>query len=137
MLTVIDELDRLVLGHRSRDDRRGAVADGLVDEVLAVVAEAGRPPEAQRGDRAGAELGIAVGLAGRERRRCRDLLGPFRLTTRLVLIEDACDGRKRLICRVALAQNRSLPNRRSVPRNVQERDRVHHPWAPPALVAPD
>src|SRR5690242_17548688 len=106
-LAIIDELDRFVLPHWAGDVRRKAVADGLIDEVVAIVGTANSPFEADGFHRPRTDLEVAVAIGGRDRRRC--VLGNrlFRLaravdnTRGFLVIENARDRRERMIGRVA------------------------------------
>src|SRR5437868_7223844 len=59
-LALVDQLDGLVPGHRSRDHGSGMLADGLIDEIVAARILARGPFEADRGDGAGADLRIII-----------------------------------------------------------------------------
>ena len=95
----------------------GILADGLVDIILAIV-EAHRPFETDRGHRSGTEPGVAVRLdaeEGSEGELPASLRWPTVLSDSRVrffrLIENAGDGRKRMIGRVALSSQVQPPDR--------------------------
>src|SRR5206468_7671000 len=77
-LARIDQPHRGVARHRPAGDRHRIVAHGLVDEIVAIVVAAHGPFEADRLQRTGAELGIALRLGHRRR-------GDHRLFGRLLL----------------------------------------------------
>ena len=101
---IVDESDCGILRHRSATDGTGIIAEGLVHEVLVLGLPANAPFEAKRFHRTGTRLGIAVGLhLGGD---IGFLFGSrlVRLAGRGLLVEDAGDGRERMVGRVALAQ---------------------------------
>src|SRR4051794_17796469 len=59
---IVDQLDRVLAAHRSGCDVRRVLADGLVDEIRAVIDAPDRPPESHRSHRPGPNLEIAVGV---------------------------------------------------------------------------
>ena len=59
---IVHKPDRLLRRQRTADDRRGILADRLVDKIFVIGLAANRPPEADRGHRAGADFRIAFGL---------------------------------------------------------------------------
>ena len=109
-LAIVHELDRGIPGHRLAGNRHGVFADRLVDIIIAIVCAADRPFETDRGNRAGTDLLIAIGLDQLRRdgrflnRRLSTLAMGFRL------IADSRDDGERMIGRVALAQRVDLPN---------------------------
>src|SRR6201987_2475560 len=69
-LALIDQLHGGFRTHRPANCHWvGALADCLIDEILIVLAAADAPSEADGSDRAGADLGVAIGFRGRDRRR--------------------------------------------------------------------
>ena len=64
-LALIDQLDGLVSGHRSRDHGSRMLADGLIDEIIAAGILSRGPFEADRGDGAGADLRIVITVRNR------------------------------------------------------------------------
>ena len=104
---LVDESDRGILRHRSAADGHGIVANGFVHEIIAVVITPHRPFETDRLQRARTKLRISVGIAlrggGGRRPFCNNR--SIRKRKRLRLVEDARDGRKRMICGVAFAQD--------------------------------
>src|ERR1700722_8387473 len=101
---VVHEADRRIPGHRPADNGRGILADGLVDIIFAAVGAAGRPFEANRRHRTRTGLRIAVGLDQPRIRRPFLKERLFRLAMGFRLIQNAGDGRERIVGRVALTQ---------------------------------
>ena len=102
---IIDEPDGRVRRHRSVRDGTRVVADGLIHEVSIVTFAADGPFEADGLHGPGTDLPIAIGL-----RRVLRVHGSlvdgslYGLGRRSRLVEDARDGRKRMIGRVAFGQ---------------------------------
>src|SRR5580692_5596708 len=101
---IVNEFDRGVPGQRPAQDRPGNRADRLIDVIFAIVLAADRPSETNRFDRAGTGFRVALGLNRLRIDRLSLNRDRFRLAMGCRLIEDAGDGRERIIGRVAVAQ---------------------------------
>src|SRR3954451_18911972 len=64
---LVDDFDRGIFRHRSAADRHRIIANGFVDVIVALVVAPHRPFEADRLQRAGSGLRIAIGLDRSER----------------------------------------------------------------------
>src|ERR1700730_629657 len=108
VLAIVHEPDGRIRRHGPADDRLGVFADRLIDVICAIVLAADGPFEADRRHRAGTDFLITVSLGPLGSDRLLLDCGFFRIAMGFRLIEDAGDGRQRMIGWVALTQNSTL-----------------------------
>src|SRR6202165_2747357 len=108
VLAIVHEPDGRIRRHGPADDRLGVFADRLIDIICALGLAADGPFETDRRHRAGTDFPVTVSLGPLGSDRLLPHCGFFRIAMGCRWIEDAGDGRQRMIGWVALTQNFNL-----------------------------